>query len=288
MNVPKLVIKGAIAAAIGLTVLSGFYVVPEGHVGVVKQFAKAQSQSDPGLNFKIPFIETVESIEVRQKKNVETLAAATANQLPITATVSVNWTVHKDAAKDLFIKYGGLSQFEERVLDPKLRSASKAALSKFRADELIRDRNKAVAAIMVELVKVTEGLPISIDSPQLEDVVLPPTYMAAILAKEEAREGGVREKHNLEKQRLESLERVNTAEADKQSRVLEADGIAYRVLTEAKAEAEAISLINAQLSDAPHYVELVKAKAWDGKLPVTMMSGQGGSSILLGLGATGK
>ena len=45
--------------------------------------------------------------------------------------MSINWTVEKASAMDLFIKYGGLEQFENRILDPKLRSAAKAALAQF-------------------------------------------------------------------------------------------------------------------------------------------------------------
>lgn len=251
----------------------GWYVIPEGHVGVEKLFGKAVMQTDPGIHMKIPIVVGVERIEVRQRKNVEQLAAATQNQLPVTADVSINWTVHKSAAMELFIDYGGLDQFENRVLDPKLRSSSKAAISRFPADVLIRDRNAAVAEIMIEMTKATEGLPITINSPQLENVTLPEKYLEAIMLKEQAREGAEREKHNLEKQRLESLQKVNTADAEKQALQLQADGRAYQILTEARAEADAIGLINEQLAKSPEYISLVRAKAWDGKLPVTLLGG---------------
>ena len=51
---------------------------------------------------------------------------------------------------------------------------------------------------------------------------------------------------------------------------MEADAEAYRVST--VAEAEAIRLINEQLTDSPHYVSLVVAKKWNGVLPVTTLS----------------
>ena len=141
---------GAIVAGFAVLVLVFFsvYTVEEGHVGIVKRFSKAIAQVDPGLHLKIPFVDTVEAIEVRQRKNTETLAAATENQLPVTADVSINWTVDRPSAMKLFIQYGGLAQFESRILDPKLRSAAKAAISKFPADQLIRNRQAAVNAIM--------------------------------------------------------------------------------------------------------------------------------------------
>ena len=113
--------------------------MPEGHVGI-KMFGRADAQLPPGLNFKIPLIQTVETVEVRQRRNVEELTGATSEQLPIRATVSVNWTANKESALDLYVKYGGIPQFEERILDPKLRSVSKAAIAKFSAEDLIKNR----------------------------------------------------------------------------------------------------------------------------------------------------
>ncbi|MDH5361619.1 MAG: SPFH domain-containing protein, partial [Gammaproteobacteria bacterium] len=51
-----------------LAMINSYYIVIEGHVGVVKRFGEARHQENPGLHFKIPFIETVELIEVRTRK----------------------------------------------------------------------------------------------------------------------------------------------------------------------------------------------------------------------------
>ena len=251
------------------------YTIEEGHVGIVKRFGKAIRQVDPGIHLKIPLVDGVEEIEVRQRKNVEELAAATANQLPIQAAVSINWTVEKASAMDLFIKYGGLEQFETRILDPKLRSAAKAALAQFPADQLIRNRQAAVAAIMDEMLQELAAFPLTVNSPQIENIALPPTYQEAVLEKERARENAEQEKHTLERQRLVALQAVNSAEANAAAKRLEADAEAYRVTAVAEAEATAIRLINEQLEKSPRYVDLVKAKQWDGVLPQTMLAEDG-------------
>ena len=162
----------------------------------MKRFGKAISQVDPGIHLKIPFVDGIEKMEVRQRKNVEELAAATANQLPIQVAVSINWTVEKPSAMALFINYGGLEQFESRILDPKLRSAAKAALAQFPADQLIRNRQAAVAAIMEEMMRELEDFPLTVNSPQIENIALPPTYQQAVLEKERgARECRAGEAH---------------------------------------------------------------------------------------------
>ena len=264
---------GTIVAGVIVLVLAFFsvYTVEEGHVGIVKRFSKAVAQVDPGVHVKVPFVDTVESIEVRQRKNTETLAAATENQLPVTADVSINWTVHRPSAMNLFIQYGGLEQFESRILDPKLRSAAKAAISKFAADQLIRNRQTAVNAIMEGMSAALEEFPVTVNSPQIENLALPPTYLEAVQEKERARENAEREKHKLEQQRLVALQAVNSAEANAKAKRLEADAEAYRVVTEATAEAEAIRLVTEQLGRSPQYVDLVRAKRWTGVLPQTVL-----------------
>ena len=270
---------------IAIAVASGIYTVEEGHVGVVKRWEKAVHQVGPGLHLKVPISDTVEHVEVRQRKNVEKLAAATENQLKITAEVSINWTVNRESAMQLFIDYGGLTQFEARILDPKLRSAAKAALSRFPADELIRNRQAAVSVIMENMVEALAGFPVTVNSPQIENITFPETYMQAVLAKEQARENAEREKHNLERQRLEALQAVNSAEANAKAKRVNADAEAYRVTAEAKAEAEAIRLVTEQLARSPHYIDLARVKRWDGVLPRTALGSQ--TSVLLGL-ETGK
>lgn len=271
-------------------VFSAAYIVPEGHVAVVKHLGKADRQAGPGLQFKVPFFETTEQFEVRERKNVEEMAAATADQLPVTATVSVNWTVNKAAAKELYVKYGGLDQFESRVLDPRLRSATKAGIAKFSAAQLIRERMLVIAEIQKQIVAQTEGLPIHISNTQLENVVLPPIYMTAILAKEKAREDAKTEQHTLDKQKLVAQQKVQTAEAERDAVMAAADGEAYKLRTIADAESyrvkteytgrsEGVALLKAQLT--PEYIAYLRAQQWNGVLPQTMLGGTAGTFLTL-------
>ena len=282
---------GVLAAALAVIAYFTFYIVPEGHVTVVNFTGKADRMETPGFRAKIPVLETTNTFEVRERKNVETLSAATANQLPVTAVVSLNWTVNKTAAMDLYIKYGGLEQFEERILDPRMRSAAKAAIARYPADKIIRERQKVVAEIQAEIMSVTEFLPITISNTQLEDVQLPESYMQAIMAKERAREDAAREQHNLDKQKLVAQQIVQTADAERDAVKSRADGDAYakrvnaeaesyRILTEYTGRSEGVEMLAAQLT--PKYNDYLRAQKWNGKLPVTML-GDGGS-VLLGIG----
>ncbi len=274
-------------AGIGITALSAmgsFVVVPEGHVGIKKMFGRADAQLDPGLNFKLPFVQTIEEVEVRQRRNVEELTGATSEQLPLRATVSINWTANKDSALDLYVKYGGIPQFEERILDPKLRSVAKAAIATFTAEDLIKNRNLAVNEIQTMMVEALADFPIVIDSPQIENIELPPRYLEAVEAKMTAYEAAKRAEFELTKQKTEAQKAVNTAEAERDAEKARADGLAYKRLKEAEAEAKAIEAIGTAEAEAirqmgtaiknnPNIADYMRAKNWDGKLPTTMMGG---------------
>jgi regulator of protease activity HflC (stomatin/prohibitin superfamily) len=272
-------VLGVVAFFSLIVVFLSWYIVPEGHVAILKHTGRAVSQQDPGLHWKIPFLQTVETTDVRQRKTVESLSAATRNQLPTTAEVSVNWTVDKEAAMELYIQYGGLTQFETRVLNPKLRSSAKQSIAHFPADEIIRNRQAVVAEIRAAMVEVLAPFPITINDAQLEDITLPERYLEAVQAKEEARELAERERHTLAQQELQAQQKVNTANAERDAAIARADGVAYKIKKEAEAEAEAIRLINAELLSSPAYVDLVKAKRWNGVLPQTLLGG--GEDILL-------
>lgn len=275
----SLVLKLLPLAAIVLAVISSYYIVIEGHVGVVKRFGEAKTQQSPGLHFKMPFIESVEMIEVRTRKNAEKMASSTKEQMPVTVEVSVNWTVNKEAALDLYKKYGGLNQFEQRILDPRFRSATKDTIPQFEAEQLIQDRASAIHGIERRLSEEMAGFPVVVDNIQIENIVLPQKYINSIEIKQTEKNLAAAEEHKLERQRLEALREVNTADAKAKGILKIAEAEAQSILLKGKAEAEAIEAKAKALKDNPLIVKLTEAQGWDGKLPQTIL-GDGAMPIM--------
>jgi len=267
------------AGIAALAILSSFYTVSEGHVGVIKRFGEAKSQENPGLHFKVPFIETVEMIEVRTRKNAEKMASSTKEQMPVTVEVSVNWTVNKEAALDLFKKYGGLTQFEQRILDPRFRSATKDTIPQFEAEQLIQDRASAIQGIEHRLAQEMEGFPVVVDNIQIENIQLPTKYINSIEIKQTEKNLAAAEEHKLERQRLEALRAVNTADAEAKGILKIAEAEAQAIILKGRAEAQAIDLKAKALENSPLIVKLTEAQRWDGKLPTTLL-GQGTMPIM--------
>jgi len=277
-------IAAAVAAAIVLTQV--FYTIDEGHVGIVKRFGEATTQVNPGLHTKVPFADSVEELEIRTRKNAESLKASTFEQMPVQAEVSVNWTVIRAEAFELYKGYGGLDQFENRILDPRLRSATKDALARFKAEQIVQNRGQVIQKIEETLLTAMEDFPVKLDSVQIENLVLPAKYLQSIETKQTEKNLAAAEQHRLDRQKLEAQREVNTAEAQRDAEKARADGSAYAIEIEAIAQAQAIRVkglaeAEAMLKKAAAIkanktlVEYIKAQQWDGKLPTTVMgSGQ--------------
>ncbi|MCP4237813.1 MAG: prohibitin family protein [Aestuariibacter sp.] len=276
---PSNFIKAFIVLLIFVAAFNSYFIVIEGHVGVVKRFGEAKKQENPGLHIKIPFIETVELIEVRTRKNAEKMASSTKEQMPVTVEVSVNWTVNKEAALELFKRYGGLSQFEQRILDPRFRSATKDTIPQFEAEQLIQDRASAIQGIERRLAEEMEGFPVVVDNIQIENISLPKKYINSIEIKQTEKNLAAAEEHKLERQRLEALRAVNTADAKAKGILKIAEAEAQSILLKGKAEAKAIEAKAKALKNNPLIVKLTEAQTWDGKLPTTIM-GNGSMPIM--------
>jgi len=273
-NIEIPVIPIVIVLLVVISLIGSVYTVNEGHIGIVKRFSEAKEQVSPGLHFKVPFIDSVEEIEVRTRKNEEKMASSTQEQMPVTLLVSVNWTVDKSAALDLYRQYGGLSQFESRILDPRFRSATKDVIPKYDAEQLIQDRASAIQAIETSFIEEMKSFPVSVDNIQIENIILPKKYLSSIETKQTEKNLAAAEKHKLARQNLEAQRAVNTAKA-------KADGIELIAIADAKAiklrglaEAEAIQAKAKALRNNPLIVKLTEAQNWDGKLPATMLGGQ--------------
>jgi len=286
-NLGKHMLKiGSAVIVVGL-IWSALYTIDEGHVGIVKRFGEATTQVNPGLHYKIPFADTVEELEIRTRKNSEALKASTFEQMPVQVEVSVNWTVVRSEAFELYKNYGGLDQFENRILDPRLRSAAKDALARFKAEQIIQSRGQVIQKIEETLANAMIDFPVKLDSVQIENLVLPAKYLQSIETKQTEKNLAAAEKHRLERQKLEAQREVNTAEAKRDAEKARADGSAYAIEIEAKAQAEAILVKglaeaeamqkkSAAIKNNKMLVEYVKAQQWNGQLPTTVMGSDQG------------
>lgn len=282
-GMPFLGIGAGALAVIALIVLSivwmGIYRIDAGHVGIVKRFGNVIDVVDPGLHVKIPYADTVEEMEVRERAFTKELEAASQDPLELPITVTVNWLVKRNNVHDLYIQFGSLAQFEQRIILPRLNDVVKGVASNYTVNDLLRKRTEyrdrsqqAFAARMPDDIQIT-GF-------SIVNIGFPPEYTKAIRDKQVAREQAETERFILERQKLTSTQVTQSAEAQRDADKARADGRAYEIKVQGEAQAEAVRILGQALAANPLVVEYKKIEKWGGTFPTTFMGGEQGVNML--------
>jgi regulator of protease activity HflC (stomatin/prohibitin superfamily) len=169
--------------------------------------------TEPGLNFKIPFAETRQTIELRERAYVKTYESASRDPMELTVSVALNWAVNKEHVVQLYNQFGDLEQFENRIIAPRLPDAVKAVVSRFAVNELLTKRNElrdqakdaAFAVIPQQIITIT-GFAVT-------NVEFPKAYTQQIAAVQVAREAANAQEQELRKQNFKAQEVFNSAKA---------------------------------------------------------------------------
>ena len=261
--------------------MGSFYTVDEGNVGIVKRFGEAINQTNSGLNFKLPFADSVEQMDVRTRKYTLVLSASTTGenpetkskelQMPSQVTISANWSIPKAQALAVFKEYGSLEQYENKILDPKVTRSVKQVFPSYSIEEIISDRELVRNEVSLALTDALSGNLVTMTAVNLENVKFNGKIAAAVTKKQVAKLQLQEQRDILATQDLRAQESTNIDKA-------KANGIraisiekAAAVEREGLAEAKAIQAKAKALGDNPLLVELTKAQNWNGSYVTTLM-----------------
>ncbi len=250
-NWPK-IIGWSVVGLIVLLFLSGMVgSVGAGERGVKTRFSAVVGEVQQGLYFKLPFIESVHTIDVQTQKEQTNAEAASADLQTVHATVAVNYNVNPTKVGDLYTNIG--EDYKSKVIDPAIQEAVKASTAKYAANELITKRPQVQDDIKAALVARLAPQFIDVGSVSVINFDFSTSFNQAIEAKVTAEQNALAAKNKLEQIQYEAQQTVATA----------------------KAQAEAIQIqaqaINSQ--GGADYVQLQAINKWDGHLPQQFVPG---------------
>jgi regulator of protease activity HflC (stomatin/prohibitin superfamily) len=266
-----------IIAMAGVVVVSTASVrVPSGTRGVLLTWGKVENKVlDEGLNFKIPFSQTVVLMNTQIQKAESTEATATADLQEVTTTVVVNYRLDPNKVN---VIYTDLRQdYEDRVIKPNIEESIKAATSEFRAEELVTRRADVKSTLDAILTERLSIFNIDVISVSLTDFQFSSSFSAAIEAKVTAEQQALVSKNQLEQIRYEAQQQIIQAEAAKNATIRRAEGEALARIIEANSTAKAIEIITQQMTD--EYASYLWLQQWDGRLPAVMTRDEQGLLI---------
>ena len=266
-----------IIAITGVVVLSTATVrVPSGSRGVLLTWGKVEDRIlGEGLNFKIPFTQTVVLMNTQIQKAESTEATATADLQEVSTTVAVNYRLDPLKVNQI---YTDLRQdYVNRVIKPNIEESIKAVTSEYRAEELVTNRADVKATLDEVLTERLALFNINVVSVSLTDFQFSASFSAAIDAKVTAEQQALVSKNELEKIRYEAQQQIIQAEAAKNATMRRAEGEAFARIIEANATAKAIEIITQQMTD--EYANYLWLQQWDGRLPAVMTKDEQGLII---------
>ncbi len=220
----------ALLALLLVVAYKSFEVVGAGERGVV--FSKIggvqQIVRGEGLQFKIPFIQTIIPLDVRIHK-AETDASASSKDLQMVhSRIALNYHIAPDQASQIYQGVGTL--YKERLIDPAVQEAVKAATAQFTAEELITRR--AEVSVLIKEMLSARLMPrnIVVDEFNIVDFNFSNVFNQAIEAKQTAEQDALKAQRDLERIKIEAEQKVTEARAEAESQRLQRETITPTLL----------------------------------------------------------
>lgn len=266
----KKYVKGV---AIGLTVLVlGFgsvQSVPEGTRGVKTRFSEVVDVTTPGLNFKIPFIESIHPISVMADAVAITNAeGATKDAQPVHTSLTVRYHIQENQVKNVYSNYSRDGNMDNYVGTAAMESF-KASTAHYGADELIVQRQAASDKMLATLQAKVNQFGLTVTSVDVQQFAFSAEYMKAVNSKVTEEQQKLAEENKLARIKVEQQQKVVTANAEAEAAIAQAKGKAESVRLESLALRENMNILELRRIE----VAKIQAERWDGKLPSTVLGG---------------
>ena len=236
--------------------------------------------TEPGLNFKIPYVDSRHTVELRERAFTKTYELASRDPMELNVTVALNWAVNKQHVIQMYNQFGHLEQFEQRIIATRLPDAVKAVVSRFAVNELLTKRNELRDQARAAALAVIPQQIITITGFAVTNVEFPKAYTQQIAAVQVAREAANAQEQELRKQNFKAQEVFNTAKAQADATKAQADAEAYSITIKGKAQLDIQERQAAILKSNPLLVDWERAvRLVPGVLPHTFVGGDGSAAL---------
>ncbi|MDP3847714.1 MAG: SPFH domain-containing protein [Pseudomonas sp.] len=257
--------------AVLVTLMGSWYTVDETERGVLLRNGAIVKVVEPGLSFKIPFIETVKFISVQSNATTyQGLQAYSKDQQTATLNVSVSWHVLPAEVDKVYMQYQDLDGLVSRLISRQVPTQVENVFGQYNAVSAVQNRGKFVNDVTKAIKEAIAG-PVVIDGVQIENIDFSDDYERSIALRMKAEVEVKTREQMLATEQVEAQIVVTRAQAEADSRVAQAKADAEATRLRGDAEADAIKAKTLALSSNPALIELTKAERWDGKLPTTML-----------------
>jgi regulator of protease activity HflC (stomatin/prohibitin superfamily) len=273
---------GGVVALLALSVaLGSWYTVDQTERAVLLRNGAFVGVQQPGLHFKLPWLESVVHIGIYQRTthwdassgNDFRQEAYTYDQQPATLSLTVIWHIPEGQVDDLYRQYRSEEGVQANLISRRVPQDVKTVVGTYTAVSAIQDRAKLNADVLKAVTSDPDiaKAPIVIDGVQIEDIQLSKAYIDSVEAAMQARVEVQRLEQQEQQQKVQADITVIKAKAQADARVAQANAEATATRVRGEAEAAAIHAKGDALRANPELVDLIRAERWNGVLPTTVL-----------------
>ena len=249
-----------LAAALVALGSASFTIIEEGYIGVKYQFGKIVDDSlSAGLNFKVPFVQTIRQVDVREQMYQMDANAYTKDTQTVEGIqTKLNYVYDRGELSNI-IRNIGINNVESKLLIPQMQSIVKNEIGQYKAEDLVQNRTTVQESIEDKLRESLGQSGIIVVSFAIENLDFEDGFEEAIRAKVVA-----------EQEALKMQNKTKEAEEKARQTVISAQAQADSQRIEAEAQAYSIQVVQEQLVNSPQYIEYEKIQKWNGQFPQAM------------------
>lgn len=258
--------KSALAILAGIVFLvlffNSWFVVPPANVAFTRWLGGTVMQKeplDPGLHFKLPFMETVDQMQISQSVyTLPQMQVYTNDNQSVAIAVSVIYKIPPADTYHMLYDVGrsGAVDVDDTVL-PVVRNDAQAVFARYNTLN-ISDRRAEIADAMQAAIStdLQRLFGISVVNVQLTGIRYSDAFTQSVEAAMAAKAAAVRAENQVLQKQYEGQQAVVLAEAQAKAKVAQAEG-----------ESKAIQLVSDALRQNPAYIKWYEATKWNGVLP---------------------
>ena len=255
-----LIIFGLIVILAVIVMLRTIRVIQQGLVGVVKRLGQFHSVRNPGVTFLIPFVDTMELVDMRETPRTGDRQAVTTKD---NVSVVVNATIFSQVVDPRMALFS-VSNYVLAV-DQLSRTTLRAVFGEMTLDECLSQREQINARLQMQMESVTDKWGVRINRVEILDIVPPQQVLNAMALQKQAdqekraailtSEGQQQSQINVAEGQKQA--QIKQAEGDRQSQILRAEGQKQAQILEAEGRAQAIGNIYGAINAGNPTPELI-------------------------------
>jgi regulator of protease activity HflC (stomatin/prohibitin superfamily) len=257
-------------------VFGSWYTIDQTERGVLLRNGAFVEVVQPGLHFKLPWLESVYKIDMQTHKFEYTkVNSYSADQQPADLTISVILHVDPGKVAEMYSRFGGDMQAAvSRLVTPHMNQEVKVVFGHYTAARAISERGQLNSDAAKALTDAMSYDPVfGVEGVQVEDIQFSPDYIKSVEQRMQAEVQVQQKQQELAQEKIKAQIAVTQAEGEANSAKARADGAAYARRVQGDAEAAAIKARADALAKNEQLIALTQAEKWDGRLPETMVPG---------------